>query len=269
MAEDIGIKEPVFAAEEISLAPPPVVAAAEKVAAAMAEVGGNIYQKNLQELVGTYAWARGVDIAVFFNSGGMGWNYFSKSPGWGSILDGITGQLREQGYTSVVFNYHRATKGLMGNLREIVEAASHYPRKAKDLAYRIRFLTGQLPKLKIIITGESTGTVISEETIARLKDTPGVYSIQTGVPFWYRSSKLDRTLRINNNGQVPDMFSLGSVPTMLWLNFKRLFGKTSAKEIRGDIFNFLKAPGHDYSWQYPGVSSGITDFLSKSFGTNR
>jgi hypothetical protein len=29
--------------------------------------------------------------------------------------------------------------------------------------------------------------------------------------------------------------------------------------------SWLKAPGHDYSWQYPGVSSAVIDFLNKNF----
>jgi hypothetical protein len=196
----------------------------------------------------------------------MGWNLTKDTPGWSSILNGITSQLESLGYKPLVLNYRRTSSGLFGAIREIIEAAKRYPRKAKDLAYRVQFLADHLPQLKIIIAGESTGTVISEKTMAMLKDNPGVYSIQTGTPFWHKPGDLQNTLLINSNGRGLDTFSYGNVPAMIWATVKGWFGVSSPNDNPGNILKWLKAPGHDYSWQYPGVYSKVVDFLDKNFG---
>ena len=58
--------------------------------------------------------------------------------------------------------------------------------------------------LKVIIAGESTGTVITDKAMGILKNDPRVYSIQTGTPFWHKSSSLERTLLMNTNGATMD-----------------------------------------------------------------
>ena len=97
-------------------------------------------------------------------------------------------------------------------MKEFFEAATHYPHKAKDLAERVEFLTDHLPDLKVIIAGESTGTVISDKTMGILKDEPRVYSIQTGTPFWHKPVDLDRTLLMNSNGRGHRYFQLRQCP---------------------------------------------------------
>ena len=148
----------------------------------------------------------------------------------------------------------------------LIEAADRYPHKAKDLADRVQFLTDHLPDLKIIIAGESTGTVISEKTMAMSQGRPRVYSIQTGTPFWHKPGDLQNTLLINSNGAAMDTFSYGNVPAMIWATVKGWFGISSPEDNPGNILKWLKAPGHDYSWQYPGVCSKVIDFLNENFG---
>jgi len=269
MAKDIGIQEPALTDDDLSSVPPSVVDDAVKMATELVGKGNDKFQTLIDQLVGSYIKARDKDVVVFFNSGGMGWNLTKDTPGWESILNGITSQLETLGYKPLVLNYRRTSSGLLGAIKEVIEAANRYPHKAKDLADRVQFLADHLPHLKIIIAGESTGTVISEETMGMLKDQPGIYSIQTGPPFWHKPGDLQRTLLINSNGRGLDTFSYGNVPAMVWATVKSWFGLSSVNDNPGNILKWLKAPGHDYSWQYPGVCSKVIDFLDENFGENK
>ena len=269
MAKDIGIQEPALTDDDFSSVPPSVVDDAVKMATELVGKGNDKFQTLVDQLVGSYIKARDKDVVVFFNSGGMGWNLTKDTPGWESILNGITSQLETLGYKPLVLNYRRTSSGLLGAIKEVIEAANRYPHKAKDLADRVQFLADHLPHLKIIIAGESTGTVISEETMGMLKDQPGIYSIQTGPPFWHKPGDLQRTLLINSNGRGLDTFSYGNVPAMVWATVKSWFGLSSVNDNPGNILKWLKAPGHDYSWQYPGVCSKVIDFLDENFGENK
>ena len=71
---------------------------------------------------------------------------------------------------------------------------------------------------------------------------------------------------MNDNGRGIDTFSHGHVPAMVWATVKSWFGLTSPDDNSGDILSWLKAPGHDYSWQYPGVSSEVINFIKGNFG---
>jgi hypothetical protein len=262
MARNIGIQEPSLSNVDFSAVPQSVIDDAVKMAG---ERTGESKEKLVNQLVGTYVEASDKDIVIFFNSGGMGWNYIKDTPGWAGILDGITSELKALGYRPLVLNYWRTPKGLLGSVREFFEAASRYPKKVKDMAQRVEFLIDHLPNLKVIVTGESTGTVITEEAMGLLRDKPNVYSIQTGTPFWYKTVVQERTLRINTNGRSTDSFSYGNVPAMIWATVKGWFGLTSPKDNPGNILKWLKAPGHDYSWQYPGISTEIIKFLESNF----
>jgi nitrogen fixation protein len=265
MAQEIGIQYPPLPTCDYATVPQSVIDKAVEMAT---ELVGNSHKK-LQivtdQLLATYVEAKDRDIIVVFNSGGWGWNITRSATGWGSILDGIKAQLDSQGYETSVLNYRRTSSGLTGIAREFVEATRDYPHKADDLATRIRFLTDSLPNLKVIIAGESTGTVISDKTMSILKDEPRVYSIQTGTPFWHKPTILDRTLLVNDNGAILDTFSRGNIPAMIWGTVKGWFGLSSSDDLPGDIMLFLKAPGHDYSWQYPGVYNAVVGFLKTNF----
>jgi hypothetical protein len=208
---------------------------------------------------------RNADLVIFFNSGGWGWNSIEDTPGWTSIVNGTLDELDRLGYRTIVLNYQRTARTAKGCVKEFFEAAATYPRKAHDLSLRIAFLTNHLPDIKIIVAGESVGTVISDRTMDILKGNTRVYSIQTGTPFWYQPKVLDRKLLMNSNGRGIDTFSYGNLPAMVWATLKGWFGMTSPEENVGDILNWLKAPGHDYSWEYPGVSFAVRQFLEANF----
>jgi hypothetical protein len=263
MVEEIAIQKPVLSKEARSSVPRSVLDDAERKAGELAGKSRENLRNLVDQMLATYVEARDRDIVVFFNSGGMGWNTTKDTPGWASILDGIISLLKAMGYRPLLLNYRRTNSDFRGNVGEFIEAARRYPRKAKDLARRVEFLIDNLPNLKIIIAGESTGTVISEKTMRILKDRQTVYSIQTGMPFWHKPVVRERTLSINSNGRVIDTFSEGQVRAMLWATVKSWFGIPSPK---GTILSWLKAPGHDYSWQYPGISSAVIEFLESNFG---
>jgi hypothetical protein len=266
MARDIGIQEPPLIECDYSSVPQKVLDDAVETAGELIGKGQENIQNFVDQLIAMYNEVKDLDVVVIFNSGGWGWNMTNETPGWSSILNGITSQLQSQGYNSEVLNYRRTGSGVTSCLQEFYEAATRYPNKAKDLAWRVEFLTDHLPNLRIIVAGESTGTVITDKTMGILKGDTRVFSIQTGTPFWHKPAELERTLLMNSNGRGIDTFSYGNVPAMIWATVKGWFGLTSPDDNPGNILSWLKAPGHDYSWQYPGVCSEVVDFLKRNFG---
>jgi hypothetical protein len=262
----VGIHEPVLEIPDVSQVPENVMDYAIRMAQDAVDIARKEIKTYADELVGTYLAALGKDIVIFFNSGGMGWNLTKDTPGWAGILEGIKAHLVTLGHRPLMLNYCRTGDGLRNSAREFFEAARRYPNKTKDLARRILFLMENLPGLKIIIAGESTGTVISEKTMRVFKDNKDVYSIQTGMPFWHTPVVNERTLSMNDNGIRLDTFHYYQVRAILWATVKSWFG---IKDSPGTILSWLKAPGHDYSWQYPGVSSAVTRFLDENFTGNK
>ena len=185
MAREIGIHEPGLSSYNEAEVPKPVLDDAVKSAKELIGESRVRIANFRDQLVGMYMEVKDNDVVIIFNSGGWGWNSTQQTPGWSGILDGIKSELERLGYSSIVLNYRRTSGGVYGCAREFYEAARQYPSKAEDLAKRIEFLTEHVPGLKVIITGESTGTIISDRTMVLLKDNPQVYSIQTGMPFWH------------------------------------------------------------------------------------
>ncbi|MFQ5997377.1 MAG: hypothetical protein ACE5KP_07140 [Dehalococcoidales bacterium] len=227
------------------------------------------YNDFVNQLLAAYVEVKDKDFVVVFNSGGWGWNFLENSPGWYDISNGIRAELDEWGYTSALLNYRRTSESFRGMIDEFVEVIGAYPSKAENLARRVEFLTAHLPELKVIVTGESNGSVMSDSAMNILRDNPQVYSIQTGPPFWHRNVMLERTLVLDSNGMTPDCFSQGDIPAIIWASLKALVGLSSSEgEEPGRILYFFRAPGHDYRWQHPGVYSQITAFLEHNFGSS-
>lgn len=223
------------------------------------------YDNFAQQLLATYVEAKDKDFVVVFNSGGWGWNLLEDSPGWYSIINGIESELQGLGYSSFLMDYRRTEETFRGVIDEVVEMITLYPSKANNLARRIEFLTKHLPEVRIIVAGESDGTIISDSTMNILQNNPQVYSIQTGPPFWHTPLKLERTLVLDNNGMHPDSFSRGDIAVILWASLKDLLGIPQPPEQAGRILDYIMAPGHDYSWQHPVVYSEIRTFLQNNF----
>ncbi|MCK4274336.1 MAG: hypothetical protein KAW90_05540, partial [Dehalococcoidales bacterium] len=153
MAKDIGIQGPPLTACDRSAVPQSVVDDAVELASELVGKGQENTQNFVDQLLAMYTEVKDLDVVIVFNSGGWGWNLTNETPGWASILDGIKSQLKSQGYNSLVLNYRRTSSGITGCLKEFYEATSRYPHKAKDLAWRVEFLTDHLPDLRVIVAG--------------------------------------------------------------------------------------------------------------------
>ena len=270
---DIGVTDAIgegklsLSAYDFSRVPQSVLEDASRLAEELYGDSRDKYQDFADQLLATYLEAEDKDFIIVFNSGGWGWNSLESSPGWTSIIDGVESELDGLGYTSFFLNYRRTSETMRGRIKEFVEATTQYPSKAESLARRVEFLTVHIPDLRVIVTGESNGTIISDCVMSTLRDNPRVYSIQTGPPFWHKSGMMDdRTLVLKSNGVSADSFSQGDIPTMLWGTVKSWLGLTGPGDNPGKILFFLEAPGHDYSWQYPKVSSQIVKFIDTNFG---
>ncbi len=220
----------------------------------------------VSQLLAMYSKAEDKDFVVIFNSGGYGGNLLENTPGWQSIFTGIESELASSGYTSLLLDYQRTAETLRSRLDELVERITGYPSKAKVLASRVEFLTNHNPGLRVILTGESTGIIIADRVMTILDDNPRVYSIQTGPPFWHENVTLDRTLLLTNNGIAPDSFSQGHFWDIIWGNLRHWFRLSQPEDHFGTTPHYVRAPGHDYWWQYPEVCSQITNFLEQNFG---
>jgi len=266
ITSEIGSRGLPLSASNLSTVPPSVTEDADRLAI---ELFGDGQEKNddfVNQLLGAYLEAKDKDFVIVFNPGGWGWNLIETTPGWWSIFTGIESELNSSGYTSLLLNYQRTVDTLQGRLDELAEMITGYSSKAEELAYRVEFLTNHIPELRVIIAGESLGTVISDRAMNILADNPQVYSIQTGPPFWHDNIMLDRTLVMSDNGIIPDSFSQGDFPTIIIGNLKSLFGLSQTEDKFGTVLHYVGAPGHDYWWQYPQVYSQIANFLDKNFG---
>lgn len=220
----------------------------------------------VSQLLAVYSEAKDKDFVIMFNPGGWGWNLVEESPGWWSIFGGIESELEGLSYTSLKLNYLRAANTFRGRIDAVKELINGYQEKAEDLACRVEFLTTYIPDIRVILAGESTGAIIADGAMEILEDNPRVYSIQTGPPFWHQTAMSERTLVITDNGITADVFSDGNLFIIIWNYLKKWFGLSEPVDDFGTSPHYVTAPGHDYWWQYPEVSSQITDFLRQNFG---
>ena len=269
---EVGVASEIWAegfpvtASDLSAVPQSVV---EDAVGLATELFGDYQEKGndfVNQLLALYLEAEDKDFIIVFNPGGWGWNLVETSPGWWSIFNGIESELDSSGYTSLLLNHLRTAETSLGRLDELVEMVALYPSKASDLASRVEFLTSHIPDLRVIIVGESTGTIIADKVMNILEDNPQVYSIQTGTPFWHRNIMSDRTLVMTSNGKIPDSFSQGDFLTIANANLRSFLGLSQPEGDSGTILRYVGAPGHDYWWHHPGVYSKIEDFLDKNFG---
>ncbi|UCD53990.1 MAG: hypothetical protein JSU76_03615, partial [Dehalococcoidia bacterium] len=152
------------------------------------------------QLLATYLEAKDKDLVVVFNPGGWGWSLLEASSQWHSIFTGMESVFDSRGYTSLWLSYQRTTDHLLGCLNEFAALITDYSSEAQGLVCRVQFLTDNLPDLRVIVAGESNGTVIADNVMNLLEDNPQVYSIQTGPPFWQENAMLERTLVLTDNG---------------------------------------------------------------------
>ena len=265
VTSEVGTEGLPLAAYDLSVIPQSVFEDATEMAGTLFGDSQEKANNFVSQVLAIYSEARDKDFVILFNSGGWGWNLLEDSRGWESIFTGIKSELNNMGYQALVLDYKRTEESWRACLREASEVANFYPSKAEDLACRVEFLTKHVPEVKVILAGESTGTVIADKVMTILGDNPQVYSIQTGPPFWHKRVTLERALVLTSNGVLPDSFSQGDFMSMILANLKALFGSSQTANDSGAILYYIRAPGHDYWWQHPDVYSEITNFLKRNF----
>jgi hypothetical protein len=217
----------------------------------------------VDSLLEVYAGASGKDCLLVFNSGGQGQEEIG--PEWGTILVGIREELRGLGYDDLLVIYERTADGFLNFMKELRETGQSYHEKAKPLAAAADFFTEHIEGIKVIMLGESSGAMVSNEAMALLPANDRVYSIQTGTPFYYGGVESDRSVVINDNGIVPD--SLHSLDA--WTIFKANLGRIPTyRPAEGHFLFYMRTPGHIYTWEHPGVRSEVSSFLEEQFSGN-
>jgi hypothetical protein len=258
---------PLFSFDR-SAVPQSVVEDASELAERLLGSSQDKADKFVGQVLATYSEAKDKNFVIVFSPGGWGRDPLENSPDWEGIFAGIKSELESFGYRLLSLEYKRTEESWRGRFQEVMEVLNLYHGKAKYLAASIEFLTKHIPHLRIILAGESTGAVISDEVMAILGDNPQVYSIETGPPFWHRSATSGRALVLTSNGIVPDSFSRGDFITIVSANLKALFGLSQPAGDNGTILRYIRAPGHEYRWEQATVYAKITSFLKQNFGMN-
>lgn len=220
----------------------------------------------IDQVLALYSAAKDKDFLIIFNPGGWGSSPLQTDEGWWTILVGIKSHLDRSGYTTLLSYHLRTNNNPSGYLNELRQRITGYGAKARELTAKVEFLIRHIPQLRIILTGESTGVVISDRVVELMADNPHVYSIQTGPPFWHRVQDVpEQTLVMTDNGITTDTYSHGNLPAIILGNLKYRLGLTQPIDDYGTPPHHIGAPGHDYWWQYPEVALQITDFLDEMF----
>ncbi|MDY6918205.1 MAG: hypothetical protein SVP26_09750 [Chloroflexota bacterium] len=229
--------------------------------------GGDAVQcQEVEEgLLEAFSYGVGKDFLLVFNSGGQGQGEIG--PEWGSILEGIEGELHRLGYSTMLVVYSRTPSGFWSFIKEIRETFTAYSSKVGPLAAQVDFLAGHMGNARVLLLGESAGAILSNEALGMLEANPDVYSIQTGMPCIYRGAlDEERSLVLNDNGVYPDSLSRGDV----WAIFQANLGRIPTyRPEEGHFLFYMRTPGHIYTWEHPGVHEGITSFLQDHFGSEQ
>jgi hypothetical protein len=258
--------QPLYASTDLSSVPQSVADDAARSAAQLFGKHGEKHDRFVDELLTMYVKSQDKDVVVLFSPGGWGYGPMDTRRPWGSILNGIQSQLSDSCVDSEILIYQRSANSSQGRCEELTEILRDYASKARILASRVEFLTAHSPDLKVVIVGESTGAIIGGEAMRLLSEDQQVFNVEIGPPCWYRQDCTSRTLIIADNGIVADSFSRGDVFTIIGANVSALLGKSQTEDDRGTILKYLRAPGHDYWWDYPGVSARITRFFEEDVG---
>ncbi|MBI2848422.1 MAG: hypothetical protein HYX83_04525 [Chloroflexi bacterium] len=239
--------------------------------------GGNMKKRIAltSQLLDICRRARGQDFLIIHNPGGWGCDPLNELLAWErSIVDGVMATIERMGHGYVLMQYFRSGRSFWTRIRNMKEEArlafKGQSQMARLMAAELEFITKHFPNLKIIMVGVSQGAAFSNTVMRQIADLPRVYSIELGIVFFHLSRRVitARTLAIDGNGVVPDPITHRNLKIGLkayitapsrWVKY-RLEGKPRK-------FTYcINAPGHDYNWEYPGVSHKIEDFLKSKFG---
>lgn len=222
-----------------------------------------------------YTASRVKDFLVIHSPGGWGNTEWAGLLEWEqSIVTGVTATLKNLGYSYIMIQYFRSGNGFGLHIKDIFKEAQFFlagvSYRADVMSAELKFISRQLPKLKIILVGASQGAAFNNAVMMRLGDTPQVYSLELGTffPHMKRRQLTDRNLAIDSNGMMPDPMCTRN----LWAGFRSYFGacyRWVKYRLQGHPVKFthlINTPGHEYQWEHPAVNMRITEFLTARFG---
>jgi len=223
-------------------------------------------------LLDIYSNAQDKDFLLIHNPGGWGTTPLERSLHWErSIVEGVHATINRLGYKSLLRQYFRTDTGWRGFLYDVREQARFFVAKAKIMAAELKFITGHLKNIQVIMVGVSQGAAFSNAVVQCISKLDRITSIELGLPFPYKSRRVitENTLALDSNGLMPDAVMEWNVLTMLrmfsaapfrWVKY-RLQGR------RIKLGYCVNMPGHDYNWEYPEVQRQIEEFLYTNFGS--
>ena len=193
------------------------------------------------------------DVIIIFNSGGWGNTPFEDADDFAPIIKGIERTLNQWGYNPIVIPYQRIKDGFSGKIIGTKEFFNSFQSSSENLSAEIEFLAKSFPDKKIIMAGLSNGATFVSKTYENISEDvkDSVYAIAVGTPFWAEAPQSDNILQLDNKGK--DTLVEGDAWSLLWSLAKTPFLKA-----------FL-APGHNYFWESPEVSSQVITFLEEKF----
>ena len=220
--------------------------------------------------------AQAKDFLLIHNPGGWGSTLLEHCMRWErSIVEGVSDTIERLGYSWLLIQYFRTGNSWWAHMRDIKNQACFFlkgqPFKAEAMAAELKFLTRHINTLKVILIGVSQGAAFSNAVILQLGGARQVYSIELGMPFFYRSRRVvtERTLALDSNGLMPDALMEWDIITAVKA-FSAAPFRWIKYQLQGNPVKFghcINLPGHDYNWDYPEVRQQIGDFLDINFGT--
>ena len=216
------------------------------------------------------------DILLIHNPGGWGSTPLEGLLQWErSIVDGVVTTIGSMGYSWLLIQHFRSNNSMWSRIWDIKEETDFlfksHSRKVEEMAAEVKFIAQHFNNLKILLIGASQGAAFSNAVMRQIGELHQVYSIELGIFFPHMSRRVitERTLSIDDNGQMPDPIAHGNLRVSFkayisapyrWIKY-RLHGQPKK-------FTYcINAPGHDYNWTYPLVHQRIEEFLKINFGT--
>ncbi|MFC2012268.1 hypothetical protein ACFLVU_03970 [Chloroflexota bacterium] len=226
----------------------------------------------ISRLLDICALAQDKDILLIHNPGGWGTTKLENLLNWErSIIEGISTTIDKQGHSWSLMQYFRTDSGWWEIMKDIREQSKFFVSKARIMAAELDFITRHFKKLQVVMVGVSQGAGFSNAVLQHQGELDRVYSIELGMPFFYKSRRVitERILALDGNGLMPDALMEYDVPTIVRTYFTAPF-RWFKYRLQGKRIKFtycINVPGHDYNWDYPEVQRQIEEFLDIKFGT--
>jgi len=215
------------------------------------------------------------DFLIIHSPGGWGNTEWDGLLDWEkSIVTGVTATLEKFGYSYAVVQYFRSGNSWVRYVKDIVKEARFFftgaSPQAEVMSEELKIITQHLAGLNVILVGASQGAAFNNAAMRKLGNQERVYSIELGTFFPHMPRRIvtERTLAIDSNGLMSDPMCHRN----LWAGTRSYIGafyrwfKSWAQGKPMKFTHCINTPGHEYQWEYPGVHTNITEFLTARFG---